>query len=192
MPHASVTRAIAPPSASISLTRCPLPTPPTAGLHDICASLSRSPVSISVRRPRRAAASAASQPAWPAPTTITSYASGCASMLLLTISRHQVATGIAANDLPTARGEQGAEWFQRCRIIAASREELAIGGVAGDELTGGDAHRRARLVAGDDGAFFGAIAICGAVAAGQAGGDVGGRDAGGLGRAAVAADLAAE
>jgi hypothetical protein len=67
-----MTLAISPPSASISLTRCPLATPPIAGLHDICATMSSEPVSTSVRAPSRAAASPASQPAWPAPTTMTS------------------------------------------------------------------------------------------------------------------------
>jgi hypothetical protein len=76
MPVASMTRAISPPSASISLTRCPLATPPMAGLHDICATVSMLPVRTSVRAPRRAAARPASQPAWPAPITITSYGSG--------------------------------------------------------------------------------------------------------------------
>ena len=73
MPVASMFLAISPPSASISLTRCPLASPPTAGLHDMRATASRLMVSSSVRRPMLAAASAASQPAWPAPTTITSY-----------------------------------------------------------------------------------------------------------------------
>src|SRR5688500_13565902 len=76
MPVASATLAISPPSASISLTRWPLATPPMAGLQDICATISSAPVRTRVRAPRRAAASAASQPAWPAPTTMTSYSSG--------------------------------------------------------------------------------------------------------------------
>src|SRR5581483_11919116 len=42
-----------------------------AGLQDIWPMWSRLSVSISVRTPIRAAASAASMPAWPAPTTIT-------------------------------------------------------------------------------------------------------------------------
>src|SRR5438874_624423 len=168
MPTASVTRAIAPPSASISLTRCPLPTPPTAGLHDICASLSRSPVRSSVRRPRRAAASAASQPAWPAPTTMTSYASGCASMSLLTISRCSVATGIAVHQLPTAGAERARERFHGGGVIAASREELAVGRVAHRQRPRRQAHRLV-LVADEDGAFFATAAICPAGTARQAG-----------------------
>jgi hypothetical protein len=72
MPVSSITLAISPPSASISLTMWPLATPPIAGLHDIWATISRLPVRTSTRAPIRAAASAASQPAWPAPTTITS------------------------------------------------------------------------------------------------------------------------
>ena len=47
--------------------------PPIAGLHDICAIRSIFIVTIAVRRPMRAQARAASQPAWPAPTTMTSY-----------------------------------------------------------------------------------------------------------------------
>src|SRR5215831_15432608 len=76
MPQASVARPISPTSASISRTRCPLATPPTAGLHDICAMVSTDDVSTRVRAPMRAAASAASQPACPAPTTMTSNSSG--------------------------------------------------------------------------------------------------------------------
>src|SRR5258708_28609012 len=47
--------------------------PPTAGLQDICAIRSRFMVIIAVRKPIRAQARAASQPACPAPTTMTSY-----------------------------------------------------------------------------------------------------------------------
>src|SRR6266852_5143759 len=47
--------------------------PPIAGLQDICAIKSVFIVIIAVRRPKRAHARAASQPAWPAPTTTTSY-----------------------------------------------------------------------------------------------------------------------
>src|SRR5690349_9964992 len=61
-----------PPSASISLTRWPLPMPPIAGLQLIWPSVSIDCVSSSVRAPMRAAASAASVPACPPPTTITS------------------------------------------------------------------------------------------------------------------------
>src|SRR5579883_1670158 len=49
--------------------------PPMAGLQDICAIRSRLSVNRAVRRPMRAAAMAASQPACPAPTTTTSYCS---------------------------------------------------------------------------------------------------------------------
>ena len=76
MPASSVAAAIAPPSASISLTRWPLPMPPIDGLQLICPSVSRLCVSSSVRQPMRAAASAASVPAWPPPTTITSNSLG--------------------------------------------------------------------------------------------------------------------
>ena len=72
MPASSVAAAIAPSSASTSLTRCPLPMPPIAGLQLIAPSVSRLCVSSSVFTPMRALASAASAPAWPPPTTITS------------------------------------------------------------------------------------------------------------------------
>src|ERR1035438_872516 len=68
MPTASATSPITPPSASISRTRCPLAIPPMAGLHDICAIRSAFIVIMTVRRPMRAQARAASHPAWPPPT----------------------------------------------------------------------------------------------------------------------------
>ena len=67
-----VTSPMTPPSASISRTRWPLAMPPMAGLQDIWAIRSRFIVMIAVFSPRRAHARAASQPACPAPTTITS------------------------------------------------------------------------------------------------------------------------
>ena len=63
---------ISPPKASISRTTVPLAGPPTDGLHGMNATISRVIVSNNVLLPIRAAANAASQPAWPAPTTITS------------------------------------------------------------------------------------------------------------------------
>src|SRR5579864_467546 len=75
MPTASVTSPMTPPSASTSRTKWPLAMPPTAGLQDICAMRSTLSVKSAVFRPMRAAAIAASQPAWPAPTTTTSYCS---------------------------------------------------------------------------------------------------------------------
>src|SRR5262245_4054175 len=72
MPVTSIARPINPPSASISRTICPLPTPPIAGLQLICPTVSQLVVSSAVRAPSRAAAYAASAPACPAPTTITS------------------------------------------------------------------------------------------------------------------------
>src|SRR3569833_1963867 len=75
MPTASVTSPMIPPSASTSRTRCPLAIPPTAGLHDICAIKSTLSVNNAVLSPMREQATAASQPACPAPTTATSYVS---------------------------------------------------------------------------------------------------------------------
>ena len=46
--------------------------PPTAGLHDIWPKVSMFCVSSSVFAPDRAAAKAASVPAWPPPITMTS------------------------------------------------------------------------------------------------------------------------
>ena len=72
IPARSIARPMTPSSASISRTRCPLPSPPIAGLHDISPIVARLCVSSSVRAPSRAAAAAASQPACPPPTTTTS------------------------------------------------------------------------------------------------------------------------
>ena len=72
MPASSAATAISPSSASISRTRCPLPMPPIAGLQDMAPIVSSRWVNSRVRAPNRAAAAAASQPAWPPPTTITS------------------------------------------------------------------------------------------------------------------------
>ena len=58
------------------LDEVPLPIPPMAGLQLICPSVSMLWVSSSVCAPARAAASAASVPAWPPPTTITSNVRG--------------------------------------------------------------------------------------------------------------------
>ena len=63
---------ISPPSASSSLTRWPLEVPPIFGLQGIIAMLSTLTVKSCVLSPSLAQASAASQPAWPAPTTTTS------------------------------------------------------------------------------------------------------------------------
>ena len=72
IPALSVANAIAPPNASISRTRCDLPIPPIAGLQLICPSVSMLCVNNKVCAPIRAAARAASVPAWPPPITITS------------------------------------------------------------------------------------------------------------------------
>src|SRR6185436_12893839 len=76
MPVASVALAISPPRASISRTICPLASPPIAGLQDMRPVASTLRVRTSVERPIRAQARAASIPAWPAPTTITSCIAG--------------------------------------------------------------------------------------------------------------------
>ena len=78
----SVTNPIYPPKASTSRTICPLAIPPTAGLQLICPILFMSMVIRQVFEPRFAAAAAASQPACPAPITITSYLNSIHSMSL--------------------------------------------------------------------------------------------------------------
>ena len=72
MNTSSAASPISPPSASSSLTRWPLAVPPMEGLQGIMASESRFRVRSRVSKPMRAHASAASQPAWPAPMTTTS------------------------------------------------------------------------------------------------------------------------
>jgi hypothetical protein len=52
-----------------------LPRPPNAGLQDISPSVSMRWVTRAVRAPMRAAAAAASLPAWPPPMTMTSKSS---------------------------------------------------------------------------------------------------------------------
>ena len=69
---ASAALPISPPSESISHTSCPFAEPPMHGLQGIFAIVSRESTKTAVFFPRRADARAASQPAWPAPTTITS------------------------------------------------------------------------------------------------------------------------
>ena len=53
----------------------PLAVPPTAGLHGMCADGFSRSVHNPTYTPARAAAQAASTPAWPAPTTMTSNSS---------------------------------------------------------------------------------------------------------------------
>ena len=64
---------INPPSASISLIRWPLPSPPMAGLHERVPISPISNVTIAALIPSLEAIVTASTPACPAPTTITSY-----------------------------------------------------------------------------------------------------------------------
>src|SRR5512135_1224485 len=76
IPPSSVAAAIAPPKASTSLTKWPLPMPPIEGLQDITPSVSMLCVSSNVAQPARALASAASVPACPPPITMTSNCFG--------------------------------------------------------------------------------------------------------------------
>ena len=68
----SVARPMIPPSASTSRTTVPFAIPPMAGLQLICPIVSRFDVTSKVRAPRREAMAEASEPEWPAPTTMTS------------------------------------------------------------------------------------------------------------------------
>src|SRR5438094_447993 len=93
---------MAPPSASISRTRCPLPMPPMAGLQLIWPTVSMLWVRSRVRAPMRAQASAASVPACPPPTTMTSCvdANRLALLIFLTAvayARRPRGTGIVCN-----------------------------------------------------------------------------------------------
>ena len=63
IPDASETFGITPSNASISLTKCPLPNPPIAGLQDISPTEFLLVVTKAVLTPIRAEAAAASQPA---------------------------------------------------------------------------------------------------------------------------------
>src|ERR1051325_7699186 len=72
IPVASALFPISPPRASISLTRCPFAVPQIAGLQDILPIDFLSIVKRAVLHPILAAASDASIPAWPPPTTATS------------------------------------------------------------------------------------------------------------------------
>ena len=63
IPDASATFGITPSKASISLTKCPLPRPPMAGLQDISPIEFLFVVTSAVLTPMRADAAAASQPA---------------------------------------------------------------------------------------------------------------------------------
>lgn len=80
----------------------------TAGLQGCHAMRSRLRVSSSVLAPKRAAASAASQPAWPAPTTTTSYASSWSQLLSDGDGAAPLAAAAAAGaPLLTAAGAAG-------------------------------------------------------------------------------------
>jgi hypothetical protein len=113
MPQESATSPMMPPRASISRTRWPLATPPIAGLQDIWAMRSRLRVKRAVRRPMRAAAAAASQPAWPAPTMRTSKVSE--KLDAPELSEACGTTGFAGNSI----------WFDFSGFGAECRGELA-------------------------------------------------------------------
>src|SRR6266849_2940382 len=128
IPASSVAIAMTPPKASTSLTRCPFPIPPTDGLQDICPSVSMLWVSKRVRQPARAAASAASVPAWPPPTTTTSNWVGNCIALGKKIDRNR------SNFKAIPRRETVFHVE-----LQASREDSANRGTRGSKLMGGRA-----------------------------------------------------
>ena len=83
---ASVIRPICPPNASTSLTIWPFAMPPIAGLQLICPILFMSIVIRQVLAPMLEAAVAASLPACPPPTTITSYLKFILVILVLSLN----------------------------------------------------------------------------------------------------------
>jgi hypothetical protein len=96
-----------------------LPTPPILGLQDSCPILAILCVTISARAPTRAAAAAASQPAWPPPTTMTSHRLSDATRGDITFKRGVVALKLAvvvvlelAVLVCVARDDSA--WFNRC------------------------------------------------------------------------------
>src|SRR6185369_10224013 len=113
-------------------TRCPLAMPPTAGLHDICAIRSTFSVNKAVRSPMRAEAIAASHPAWPAPTTTTSYCSekfmqlGCLNHFSLRNGLAQARGACVTKDAPHDR------FHTRIQVRASTADRgAAAGGLHG-------------------------------------------------------------
>src|SRR4051812_40047022 len=104
--------------------RWPLPTPPIDGLHDICPASSGRKVSRPTRAPRRAAAAAASHPAWPAPITRTS----CIIALVADVPRGTLLAEAEA-------AEQGVE-----HVLDPSTAGQAIEGAASETQMLGDKH----------------------------------------------------
>ena len=85
----SVITPLYPPKASISLTICPFATPPIAGLQDNCAILLRFCVIKRTLEPRVEATYVASQPACPAPTTITSKSANIINRYFLFVQKFE-------------------------------------------------------------------------------------------------------
>src|SRR3990172_4489823 len=130
----SVARPITPPRASISRTTVPLATPPIAGLHDIWPIVSRLLVTRATCPPcprdrpalsTRAAATAASVPACPPPTTMTSKSasfvrpaliprklSGTRSLRWLLCDEGQSAGATRGDDVLEGRRRSLADWLQ--------------------------------------------------------------------------------
>src|SRR5437763_1050302 len=126
---------MAPPSASISRTRCPLPMPPMAGLQLIWPTVSMLWVRSRVRAPMRAQASAASVPACPPPTTMTSCvdANRLALLIFLTAvayARRPRGTGIVCNRcrksrMPVTPRAPGAAATRGCLGDLGARAEVS-------------------------------------------------------------------
>jgi hypothetical protein len=136
----------APPRASISLTRWLLPMPPMAGLQLIC------PSGLDVVRqqqgaqPMRAAASAASVPAWPPPMTMTSR---IAELAALEVGQGFDRTLLQHHQRVQRRGHQRADALERQAGVDVD-VQLRLG-----------THRQIRLVGGDQfGRSLGSIGVC--------------------------------
>src|SRR5207247_4485977 len=84
-----------------------MPSPPIAGLHDSAPMVANRWVRSAVRAPTRAAAAAASQPAWPPPITMTAKFFSIADALAAQMYRRVGAAYKRA--LFTLPGGEGAE-----------------------------------------------------------------------------------
>ena len=125
---ASIACPMRPPSASISRTRWPFAVPPTAGLHGISATVSADSVHRPTRQPRRAAAHAASQPAWPAPMTMTSKCSDKSTAQVAWLGARLLPNAELAEDVPQQifRRPASRDLLERAPRIDELREQQLL------------------------------------------------------------------
>ena len=121
MPPWSATRPIRPSSASISRTRWPLPSPPIAGLQDMAPIVAKRWVTSAVLAPMRAAAAAASQPAWPPPMTMTSKEVMAGVVMARLLSRSSGENPEASENLEFCRTRPVSRETARARVGTARR-----------------------------------------------------------------------